>query len=114
MLHFAQANTGLAFIGTGYKNEAALVFRTPTFGKSPTAQTKDSVIYYVNTSYDFVIEAIKNLDFDKLTETVSWEMPGGKAYNNPIRLVAKSIRTSNASQGAMHYLSTVRWHSAAG
>src|SRR4030095_4680620 len=65
MLHLAQANAALASIGTGLKNVAIQVFLTPNFGKSSTALNKDSVVYYVNASYDFAIGAIKNMDFDK-------------------------------------------------
>jgi hypothetical protein len=84
MLHFAQSNAGMAFIGTGFKNVAIQVFSAPDFGKSPTAQNKDSVLYYVNISYDFMIDAIRNMDFDKISEVVSWNMPGG--YRTTTRL----------------------------
>jgi len=35
---------------------------------SPTAQNKDSVMYYVTGSYDFAINAVKNSDFTKWSE----------------------------------------------
>ena len=35
---------------------------------SPTAQTKDSVMYYVTTSYDYCINAVKNFDVKKWFE----------------------------------------------
>jgi len=78
MLHFSQSNAGFAFIGTGIRNAAGTAFYSQTFGKSPSAQTKDSVVYYVSTSYDIMIDAITKLDFAKISETVSWNLPGGK------------------------------------
>lgn len=77
LLHFAQSNAGMAFIGTGYKNDDLHLFLSPDFGKSPAAQNKDSVSYYIRTSYDIVIHAIENLNVEKLAEAVSWNMPGG-------------------------------------
>lgn len=73
MLHLAAANAGLIFIGTGAKYP----FTSQNFEKSASLQNKDSVVYYVNTSYDFAIRAIENLDFSKLLEVVSWNLPGG-------------------------------------
>jgi uncharacterized damage-inducible protein DinB len=35
---------------------------------SPTAQKKDSVMYYVTTSYDYSINAVKDLDVNKWGE----------------------------------------------
>ena len=37
---------------------------------SPTAQNKDSVVWYVTRSYDFALESIKALDPDKYGEMV--------------------------------------------
>ena len=78
MLHFAQSNAGLVAIGTGYRSTALLVFNNPNFTKSLALQNKDSVVYYINTSYDIAIEAIKSMDFSRLNESVSWVLPGGK------------------------------------
>jgi uncharacterized damage-inducible protein DinB len=74
MLHLATANALMASIVTG----APFPFATHNFEKSPGAQSKDSVAYYVNTSYDFVINAIKNIDTGKLGEVVTWNLPGGR------------------------------------
>ena len=35
---------------------------------SPTAQAKDSVMYYVTTSYDYCINSVKNSDVKKWFE----------------------------------------------
>ena len=75
MLHLTKANVALATFATGAQNKSVQnIFFKRTFEESPTAQTKDSVVYYVNMSYDFVINAIKNADFSKLNENVSTDM----------------------------------------
>src|SRR5438552_4785538 len=48
MLHLAFGNVVLAGLGIGVQN----IFLTRNLEKSPTAQSKDSVVYYVNSSYD--------------------------------------------------------------
>jgi uncharacterized damage-inducible protein DinB len=67
MLHLAQGNVGLMSFATDQK--------PPAFGKSdlehsPGAQTKDSVMYYVSTSYDYCIQVVQNLDVNKWGEKV--------------------------------------------
>ena len=75
MLHFSKANVGMATFATGAQNKGVQnIFFKRTFEESPTAQNKDSVVYYVNLSYDFVINAIKNADFSKLSEIVSTDL----------------------------------------
>ena len=82
MLHLAQGTIGLSANGTGKTR----IFPGYNMEKSATAQTKDSVSYYVNASYDFAIEGIKAMDANKLGELVkrgnlnesrlSWIMKG--------------------------------------
>lgn len=82
MLHLAMGSIGLSANGTG-KNR---IFPGYNMEKSATAQSKDSVSYYVNASYDFAIEGIKAMDANKLGELVkrgnlnesrlSWIMKG--------------------------------------
>lgn len=67
MLHLAQVNNAMVSNGTGIPR---IFSRLRRLDQSPSAQTKDSVLYYVNVSYDFVIEAIKKLDASKLEEKV--------------------------------------------
>ena len=74
MLHLATANAGLGSIGTG----AAFPFASLGVEKWPSAQSRDSVIWYVSTSYDFVINSLKKLDAGKLSEIVTYPIPGGK------------------------------------
>src|SRR5258707_1148084 len=66
MLHLSAGNIGLITTATGEKinnfpNGRALE-------NSPTAQTKDSVVYYVTLSYDFAIQSVGKLDPNKLGE----------------------------------------------
>ncbi len=82
MLHLAMGSIGLSANGTGKTR----IFPGYNMEKSATAQSKDSVSYYVNASYDFAIEGIKAMDANKLDELVkrgnlnesrlSWIMKG--------------------------------------
>jgi len=66
MLHLAQGNAGLTSNGTG----APQIFVGQNLERSATAKTKDSVVHYVNASYDFAINSLKNMDAAKLSEMV--------------------------------------------
>jgi uncharacterized damage-inducible protein DinB len=65
MLHLAQANTNLITNATGQTRPW-----NRRLEMAGSAQSKDSVVYFVNASYDFVLEGIKNLDASKLEEKV--------------------------------------------
>ncbi|MEO8404666.1 MAG: DinB family protein [Chitinophagaceae bacterium] len=65
MLHLAQANTNLITNATGQQRPWNRRLEMAT-----SAQSKDSVVYFVNASYDFVLEGIKNFDVSKLEEKV--------------------------------------------
>ena len=67
MLHVAQVNNAMISHGTG---AARILSAQRRLEQSKSAQTKDSVIYFVNASYDFAINAIKNMDASKLEEKV--------------------------------------------
>ena len=99
MLHFARSNAGMVFIGTGFKNAAAQVFFSPNFGQSSAAQNKDSVVYYVNTSYDFVINAIRNMDFAKIGEVIAWDLPGGKRSTTRLGWLLKAFEHQTHHRG---------------
>jgi uncharacterized damage-inducible protein DinB len=99
MLHFSQSNTGMAVIGTGLNDVGARTFFSPNFGKSPSAQSRDSVIYYVTTSYDFMINSIRNLDLNKLAEEVSWTMPGGRRTATRLGWLLKSFEHQTHHRG---------------
>ena len=66
MLHLASDNVGFveyaASIKAGFSLEGA--------EKRTTAQSKDSVVYYVTKSYDFAIHGIKEFDAGKFGERV--------------------------------------------
>ena len=95
MLHLAAANAGLGFIATSSKYP----FATQNFEKLPALQNKDSVVYYVNTSYDFVIRAIQDMDLNKLTEVVSWNMPGGKRSETRFAWLLKAFEHQTHHRG---------------
>ena len=60
--------------GNNFYGSAATGATPPSFGpaleKRPGAQAKDSVTYYVNASYDFVINSIEQMDAARLDEKV--------------------------------------------
>jgi len=64
MLHLASANLGLVNQGTG----AQPSFVGRGLEGRTSAQTKDSVVYYVTASYDYAIDAVKGLDASKYGE----------------------------------------------
>ena len=64
MLHLAQANMGLSANGTGKDR----IWQGRLLENTTTAQTPDSVNYFVMASYDFAIEGIKSMDVSKLEE----------------------------------------------
>jgi uncharacterized damage-inducible protein DinB len=66
MLHLAMAN--VIFVGIAL-DVAPLPWAQMPRQNAPTAQNKDSVMYYVAASYDFVINAIKNSDVSTWGET---------------------------------------------
>ena len=65
MLHLAQANFGLMSAATDQKPPASAM---GNLEQSAGAQKKDSVMYYVTSSYDFCINAVKNSDANKWGE----------------------------------------------
>jgi uncharacterized damage-inducible protein DinB len=65
MLHLALSNIFLMSNATSVK---PLSFMQSDLEHSPTSQTKDSVMYYVTTSYDFCVNAVRNSDVNKWGE----------------------------------------------
>ena len=65
MLHLASGNVGLISTATGEKTD----FPRGLEGRT-TAQTKDSVVWYVTRSYDFAIESVQKLDPNKYGEMI--------------------------------------------
>ena len=64
MLHLASGNVGLIALATDQKPP----FDAHGLEARSSAQTKDSVAWYVNASYDFAIAGIKALDASRLGE----------------------------------------------
>jgi len=64
MLHLASANI---FFGS-WATAKPGIFSGFNMEKSAGAQSHDSTVYYVNASYDYVIESLKALDAAKLGE----------------------------------------------
>jgi len=63
MLHLASGTISLMGVATGEKTQWPKGLEN-----SATAQTKDSVVYYVMKSYDFALLGLKNMDISKLGE----------------------------------------------
>jgi len=66
MLHLAGGNIFLMMNATDAKVPST--FGNPNLENSPGAQKKDSVIFYVSASYDYCINAVKNMDLNKWGE----------------------------------------------
>ena len=102
MLHLAQVTGGMAFFGTGIQNNIIQnMFLKPrqVFENLPAIQNKDSVVYYVNTSYDFMISAIKSMDFAKLNEVVTQDLPGGKRSATRLGWILKAFEHQTHHRG---------------
>jgi len=72
MLHLAQSNVNVIAPIAGEPN----IFGDRNLEDSKTAQTKDSVMYYVVASYDLAIDGIKKMNVASLNEKVklyNWE-----------------------------------------
>ncbi|MFL5789603.1 MAG: DinB family protein, partial [Flavisolibacter sp.] len=65
MLHLSQGNLFLMSTATDITPPSFLMYNLEG---SPTAQNKDSVMYYVTSSYDYCINAVKNFDTKKWGE----------------------------------------------
>src|SRR5215470_3345810 len=66
MLHLAQSNVNVIAPLAGLQN----IMDGRILEESKSAQTKDSVYYYVVASYDFAIEGIKKMKMDSLNQKV--------------------------------------------
>ncbi|HEY8972031.1 MAG TPA: DinB family protein, partial [Puia sp.] len=66
MLHLAAGTAFLMNMATG----AVPSYNARGLEERASAQTKDSVMYFVNASYDYAIKAVKDLDASKLGEVI--------------------------------------------
>lgn len=64
MLHLAQGNVGLMSNGIGKPP----LFMGRNLEKTKSATTKDSVVYFVMSSYDYCIEGLQSMDASKMDE----------------------------------------------
>jgi hypothetical protein len=100
MLHLSMANVLLGFHGTGFQNATVQkVLFSKTFGKSSGAQSKDSVVYYVNMTYDYIIGAIKKMDFSKGVEVITRDLPGGRRSVSRLAWVLKAFEHQTHHRG---------------
>jgi uncharacterized damage-inducible protein DinB len=67
MLHLAAANVFLMMTATG---KPPLPWMSFDLEKRASAQNKDSVMYYVTTSYDYCADAVKTSDMNKWGEKI--------------------------------------------
>jgi uncharacterized damage-inducible protein DinB len=67
MLHLAEANLFLMSKATGSVPPS---WGNSNLENSPTAQGKDSVMYYVSASYDYCSNAVKTMDVSKWGEKI--------------------------------------------
>ncbi|MFN8253804.1 MAG: DinB family protein [Ferruginibacter sp.] len=67
LLHLAGGNVFLMNTATG---DATPAWSGRDLEQRPGAQSKDSVVFYVNASYDYCINAVKNADLAKWGEKV--------------------------------------------
>jgi uncharacterized damage-inducible protein DinB len=99
MIHNAQANAAMVTIATGDQNVGDQVSFSPIFENSPAAINKDSVAHYVAASYDLAINAVKQMDFNKLGEVVSFAMPGGKRTDTRLAWLFKAFEHQTHHRG---------------
>ena len=68
MLHLAQSNVNLIGVAAGEPN----IIGERNLEESRSAQTKDSVMYYVVASYDLVISGLRKMNMALLEEKVKF------------------------------------------
>jgi len=72
MLHLAQSNVNIIAFVAGEPN----IISSPVLENNRTAQSKDSVMYYVMASYDLVIDGIRKMNtrtFSQKVKFYDWE-----------------------------------------
>jgi len=70
MLHLAQSNVNIFAYAAGATN----IIGDRILEDSRTAQTKDSVMYYVVASYELAINGLKKMNMASLTEKIKFYM----------------------------------------
>ena len=100
MLHLAFTNVAMATVATsipdsGFQN----VIKWRNLEASPIMQNRDSVIYYVNASYDFMINSVNNLDIGKLTEIINQRTGGGNRSEMRLTWLMKAFEHQTHHRG---------------
>ena len=70
MLHLAQSNVNIFAYATGVAN----IMGDRILENSTTAQTKDSVFYYIVASYDLAINGLRKMNMAALSEKIKFYM----------------------------------------
>jgi len=70
MLHLAQSNVNIIAFAAGQPN----IMGERILEDSKTAQTKDSVMYYIVASYDLAINGLKKMNMASLSEKIKFYM----------------------------------------
>ncbi|HEX4849511.1 MAG TPA: DinB family protein [Puia sp.] len=99
MLHLAFANVAMAMVGTGMRDSVLGTYLRPGFEKSSLANSKDSVMNLVNTSYDYMLKAIRGFDFTKLNEVVNQRTPGGDRSETRLVWLMKAFEHQTHTRG---------------
>jgi len=100
MFHLSIANVVLATIATGTTDTAVMqYFFSHNPENIPADQNKDSVVHYVNLSYDFAIRTIGYMDFNKLNEIVAHPMPGGIRRETRLAWLLKTFEHQTHHRG---------------
>jgi uncharacterized damage-inducible protein DinB len=100
MLHLAFTNVAMATVAasvpdSGFQN----VMKWQSLEESPAMQNKDSVVQYVNTSYDFMINAVKSLPVGKLSEIVNQRTGGGARSETRLAWLMKAFEHQTHHRG---------------
>jgi uncharacterized damage-inducible protein DinB len=100
MLHLAFSNVALVYIGTGsHDNVIQKMYLGRNLEQSTSAQSRDSVVFYVNNSYDFVINAIRNFDFTNSLEVVTHRTPGDNRTETRLAWMWKAFEHQTHHRG---------------
>ena len=100
MFHLSFATVALITIGTGTSDTLLLkYFIAHNPENMPADQNKDSVVRYVNQSYDFAMRTINNMDFSKLSQIAVQRLPGGVRSETRLAWLLKAFEHQTHHRG---------------
>jgi uncharacterized damage-inducible protein DinB len=100
MLHLAFGNVAMVtFAASIPDSNFQNVRKWQRLEDSSIMQNKDSVVYYVNKSYDFVVAAIKNLNTGKYAEIIDQRTPGGLRSETRLTWIMKAFEHQTHHRG---------------